>query len=39
MTWATDDGWENGAWCIVTCKPGLAHAGTVVNHKSGDLLF
>jgi len=32
MTWATDDGWVDGAWSIVTSETSLDETGTVVAY-------
>merc|ERR1719264_1812345 len=34
VTGATNNGWEDGPWSIVTSKAGLAHAGAIVNDQS-----
>jgi hypothetical protein len=39
MAWATNDGREDSAWCIITSETGLAHTGTVVNDKSGNIIL
>jgi len=31
MTWATDDGWEDGAGSVISGESGLAHTGSIVN--------
>merc|ERR1712096_130177 len=31
MSWSSDDGWENGSWCI-TSKASFAHTGSIINY-------
>uniref|UniRef100_A0A2L2XZS2 Muscle-specific actin-like protein n=1 Tax=Parasteatoda tepidariorum TaxID=114398 RepID=A0A2L2XZS2_PARTP len=38
MTWSTNNGWKNGPWCIVTGETGLAHTGSIVYNKSGNIV-
>ena len=35
MSRAADDGGKDGPGSVVTGKPGLAHAGAIVNHEGG----
>ena len=35
---ATNNGWEDGAWGIISGESGLAHSGAVVNDKSSNFL-
>jgi hypothetical protein len=34
MAGTSDDGWEDGAWGVISGKSGLAHTGSVVNNES-----
>lgn len=34
VSWATDNGGEDGSWSIISGKSGLAHARSVVNNQS-----
>ena len=38
MPGASNDGREDSPGSVITGKPGLAHAGAVVNDKSGNIL-
>lgn len=38
MPWATDDGREDGPGGVVSGETGLAHAGAIINNKSGYVL-
>merc|ERR1719333_428616 len=35
VTWASNNGWEYSSWSIITSKSSFAHAGAIVNDKSG----
>lgn len=39
MSGATHDGWEDSAGGIVPGKTGLAHTGTIVNNKRGNIVI
>jgi hypothetical protein len=30
MTWAADNGWEDGSWGVVSGETGFAHTGSIV---------
>mmetsp|Transcript_44174 Transcript_44174/g.56593 ORF Transcript_44174/g.56593 Transcript_44174/m.56593 type:complete len:280 (-) Transcript_44174:49-888(-) len=34
VLWATNNGWENCARCIITSETSFAHSGTIVHYKS-----
>merc|ERR1711881_748696 len=38
MPWASNDGGEDGPGGVITGEPGLAHAGAIVDHQSGNIL-
>jgi hypothetical protein len=38
MTWATDDGWEDGTWGVISSESGLAHTGSVINYEGGNFI-
>merc|ERR1712212_940821 len=38
VPWAADDGWEDSPGGVITGETGLAHAGAIVNNKSGNVL-
>jgi len=38
MSWASNDGWEDGSWGIVSGEAGLAHAGAIVYYQSGNII-
>jgi hypothetical protein len=33
VSWSSDDGREDGTWCIITSETSLAHTGTVINNE------
>jgi hypothetical protein len=33
MSWATDDGWEDGSGSIISSETGFAHTGSIVNYQ------
>merc|ERR1712152_109895 len=35
VTWASNNGWEDSSWGVITSKSSFAHAGAIVNDKSG----
>jgi len=37
VPWAADDGWEDSPGGVITGETGLAHAGAIVNNKSGNV--
>ena len=37
MTGASNDGWEDGSWGIVSGEPSFAHTGTIVDNQSGNV--
>ncbi len=37
MTGSTNDGREDSTRCVISGETGLAHAGSVVNDKSGGI--
>jgi len=39
MAWAADDGWEDGAWGIVTSETALAEAGAVIDNQVSGFSF
>jgi len=38
MSWATDNRREDGAGSIVSGESGLAHTGTIVDYKGGNIV-
>jgi hypothetical protein len=38
MTGSSDDGREDGARSVISGETGFAHAGAVVNNKSGNFV-
>jgi hypothetical protein len=38
MSWAADDGREDGSWGIVSGESGFAHTGAIVYNKSGNFV-
>jgi hypothetical protein len=38
MSWASNDGRENGSWGIIPSKSGLAHTGAIVNDQSSNFV-
>merc|ERR1719486_1679749 len=37
VAWATNNGWEDSSWSVITSKSSFAHAGTIVNDQSGSI--
>merc|ERR1719418_442764 len=35
VTWASNNGWEDSSWGVITSKSSFAHAGAIVYDKSG----
>merc|ERR1711997_1254670 len=35
VTWASNNGWEDSSGSVITSKSSFAHAGAIVNDKSG----
>ena len=33
MSWASNNAWKNGSWCIISCKARFAHSRTIVNDQ------
>merc|ERR1719290_692893 len=38
VPWASNDGGEDSPGGVITGKAGLAHAGAIVDHQSGNIL-
>jgi hypothetical protein len=38
MPWSSNNGWENGSWCVITSESGFAHTGTVINDEGGYII-
>ena len=39
MSGTTDNGWEDGAWSIISSETGFAHTRAVVNDQSSYFVF
>merc|ERR1712186_94399 len=37
VTWASNNGWEDSSGSVITGETGFAHAGAIVNDKSGSI--
>merc|ERR1712172_360738 len=37
VTWASNNGWEDGSGSVITSESGFAHAGAIINDKSGGI--
>ena len=35
MSWASNNGWEDSSWGVISGETGFAHAGAIVNNQSG----
>jgi len=35
VSWASNNGWEDSSWGVITGETGFAHAGAIVNNQSG----
>merc|ERR1712242_658441 len=37
VSWASNNGWEDSSWSVISGETGLAHTGAIVNNKSGNV--
>ena len=37
VTWASNDGWEDSSWGVITSKASFAHTRAIVYDKSGNV--
>merc|ERR1712141_888985 len=37
MTWASNNGWEDSSWGVITSKASFAHTRAIVYDKSGNV--
>merc|ERR1719209_354427 len=35
VSWASNDGWEDSSWSVISSESSFAHAGAIVNNQSG----
>jgi len=35
VSWASNNGWEDSSWGVITGETGFAHAGAIINNQSG----
>jgi hypothetical protein len=35
MPWASNNGWEDSSWGVISGETGFAHAGAIVYNQSG----
>jgi beta-lactamase class A len=35
VSWASNDGWEDSSWGVISGETGFAHAGAIVYNQSG----
>jgi hypothetical protein len=38
MSWATDNGWEDGTWSIISSETGFAHTGSIIYYEGSNII-
>jgi hypothetical protein len=39
VAWATNDGWEDGSWSIISGESSFTHTGSVVDDKGSNFFI